>query len=133
MTIGEMIEARGRLVRIAAIEYAVVRRRHGVIEHRLMLTTLPHRVRVERENVVPMPVGPPSFVADFLRYHVLVRVYDGDIDAWLAHLRDGGGDEGDVRFVRALRMRLRRDPALLDSIRRMVHTTSFWSAAGGVR
>jgi hypothetical protein len=40
-----------------------------------------------------------------------------------------GGDDGDVRFVRWIRSRLRQDPALIVSIRRMVDATPFWRAA----
>jgi hypothetical protein len=60
---------------------------------------------------------------------VLVRVYDGDPDAWLAQLRERGDDRGDERFVRWIRSRLRRDPSLLSSIRQMVDATPFWRAA----
>ena len=83
--------------------------------------------------VARMPVGENLVVAQFIRYHVLVRVFDGDPDAWLAHLlaRDEA-DQGDVRFVRWVRTRLRQDPAMLTSIRRMVDATPFWRAAGGV-
>ena len=77
-----------------------------------------------------MPNGANSVVAQFIRYHVLIRVYDGDADAWLARLREQGGDEGDVRFVRWIRSRVRRDPAFMLAIRRMVDATPFWRAAG---
>ncbi|HET7437436.1 MAG TPA: hypothetical protein VFN10_22215 [Thermoanaerobaculia bacterium] len=78
-----------------------------------------------------MPRADSSVVAEFLRYHVLVRVWDGDCDAWLAQLTRSGGDAGDIRFVRWIRSRLRRDPALLADIRRMVDATPFWRAANG--
>jgi hypothetical protein len=80
-------------------------------------------------NVVTLPRGDHSIVAQFIRYHVLIRVFDGDPDAWLARLAERGGDEGDVRFARWIRSRLRRDPTLLASIRRMVEATPFWRAA----
>jgi hypothetical protein len=80
-------------------------------------------------NVVRMPPADDSVVAEFLRFHVLVRVYDGDPDAWLAQLRERGDDGGDVRFVRWIRSRLRQNPALLAEIRRMVDATPFWRAA----
>jgi hypothetical protein len=76
-----------------------------------------------------MPPADGSVVAEFLRFHVLVRVYDGDADAWLAHLRERGDDGAEVRFARWIRARLRRDPALLGEIRRMVDATPFWFAA----
>jgi len=80
-------------------------------------------------NVVRIPQGEISVVAQFIRYHVLVRVFDGDPDAWLAELEEHGGDEADVRFARWIRSRLRQDPTLLPSIRRMVDATPFWRAA----
>src|SRR5688500_18900385 len=80
-------------------------------------------------NVVAMPVGDDSVVTQFLRYHVLVRRFGGDPDAWLAQLDAEGGDGGDVRFVRWIRSRLRQDPALMTSIRTMVDATPFWRAA----
>lgn len=88
----------------------------------------------DEAKIVPMPLPDESFsgeslVATFLRYHVLVRVYGGDADAWFAQLATRGGDAGDVRFVRSLRMRLRREPRLIDAIRRMVDQTPFWPAA----
>ena len=73
-------------------------------------------------------------IGQFIRYHVLVRVFDGDADAWLAQLRARGVDDpdlgGDVRFVHWIRSRLRRDPGLLTAIRRMVDATPFWPVTG---
>jgi hypothetical protein len=111
----------------------VVERRGDVIEHATLVFTraMSRKRRRRREtatNVVRMPTGDGSIVAQFIRYHVLVRVFDGDADAWLAHLR-ASGDESDVRFVRWIRSRLRRDPGLLVSIRKMVDATPFWRAA----
>lgn len=83
----------------------------------------------EEAELVSMPLADESLVATFLRYHVLVRVYDGDADAWLAQLTAHDGDPGDVRFVRTMRVRLRREPHLLEAIRRMVDLTPFWETA----
>lgn len=73
-----------------------------------------------------MPLGRRSPVADFLRYHVLVRVFDGDVDKWLAQLERRGASPGDIRFLRLLRRRMRSDPKLIDAIRDMVEATPFW-------
>lgn len=83
----------------------------------------------EISNLYVLPPSDGLTVTDFLRYHVLVRVYDGDPDAWLAQLKVRGDDRGDERFVRWIRSRLRQDPALLTSIREMVDATPFWRAA----
>jgi len=80
-------------------------------------------------NVVRMPTGDGSVVAEFIRYHVLIRVFNGDPDAWLAQLRTNGDPGGDLRFARWIRSRLRQDPALIMSIRAMVDATPFWRAA----
>ena len=86
------------------------------------------RKRTQRRGrVVRMPVGRRSPIADFLRYHVLVRVFDGDVDKWLSVLEQRGGPVSDIRFVRLLRTRMRSDPTLIDAIRAMVKATPFWS------
>jgi hypothetical protein len=107
-------------LRVIDVEISVAR--HGVIvTHRSNVITEVVRDR----KVVPMPLGEPSIVADFLRCHVLVRVFDGDPEAWLDALRSRSNDDisgGDVRFIRRIRARLRYDPMLLAAIRRMVDT-----------
>ena len=80
-------------------------------------------------NVVQMPTGDTSVVTGFLRYHVLMRVYDGDPDLWLLDLEKRGDTGGDVRFARWIRSRLRQDPSLLHAIRKMVDATPFWRVA----
>jgi hypothetical protein len=74
------------------------------------------------QNVVLMPRGDASPIADFLRYHVLVSVFDGDADRWLDDLQQRAAPEfeSDIRFARWIRTRLRRDPDLIDRIRRAV-------------
>ena len=117
---------RGAIVHANLRAQEIVRsreRREGAIIH----TT---RVFTQRmENVVAMPVGDDSMVTQFIRFHVLVRVFDGDADRWLEHLRAHGDDGGDVRFARWIRAQLRQDPALMNEIRRMVDATPFWRAA----
>lgn len=123
IAVGDTLRVKNRTL---CVRHLAQRVEHGegVVEHVTeVFTCLP------RQTVVTMPVGDPSVVAQFLRYHVLVRVFDGDPDAWLAELMERGGDDGDVRFVRWIRSRLRQDPALIVSIRRMVDATPFWRAA----
>jgi hypothetical protein len=77
-----------------------------------------------------MPVGDSSVIADFLRYHVLIRVFHGDPDAWLESLRgkpDEAGVRGDIRFARWIRARVRRDPQFLEVVGRMVEKTELWT------
>lgn len=100
------------------------------VERILHAYTRSARLRGARPaNVVALPAGRASATGDFLRYQVLVRVFDGDADRWLDHLRAQGdfADE-DIRFVRWIRGRLRRDPELMDDIRRMVERTPLWRA-----
>lgn len=77
-------------------------------------------------NIIAMPLGGGSALEEFIRCHVLIRVWDGDADAWLAHLDARESDDADVRFARTMRMRMRRDPSLLASLRAMVDATPFW-------
>ncbi|HEX6099384.1 MAG TPA: hypothetical protein VF432_23920 [Thermoanaerobaculia bacterium] len=130
---GAVIRSGRTKLRITAIG-ARVDRSGDRIEHVIEIYTQAVVRRRERRietasNVVRMPTGDTSMVGEFLRYHVLVRVFNGDPDAWLAHLRQGGGDGGDLRFVRWIRSRLRQDPSLLASIRKMVDATPFWRVA----
>ena len=127
--VGEEIRI-GR-ARVRVIE--IIRRtedRGGSVEHICDVFTRAIQRRRTMKNVALMPTGDQSVIAQFIRYHVLVRVFDGNPDAWLAHLRARGGDQADLRFVRWVRSRLRQDPALLAAIKRMVDATPFWRAAG---
>jgi hypothetical protein len=126
---GDVLTLDDRRLRVTSVETRVEQRRN-VIEHVTeVLTRTIRRRRAPAKNVVPMPMGDDSVVAQFIRYHVFVRVFGGDADAWLAHVRERGGDEGDLRFVHWIRSRLRKDPLLLASIRRMVDATPFWRVA----
>jgi hypothetical protein len=110
-------------LRVTHVERSIERRGDDV-EHVTTVATraVRHRKKRPPSNVVMMPRADGTPLTDFLRYHVLVRVFDGDVDAWLAQL----DDEGDVRFARGVRTRLRKDPTLLLAIRRMVDATPFW-------
>jgi hypothetical protein len=130
------IDRRKPPLAVAGVRVEVVREGE-VIEHRTHVTTRAVRRKRNRtaaalrlpDNVVTMPAARGAAVADFLRYHVLVRVYAGDPDAWIAHLETHRDDaDGDLRFARALRARLRHDPQLLGTIRAMVNATPFWRA-----
>ena len=132
-----MIRAAKRRLLVTAVAHRIEQHENRV-EHIVdVFTRLPVPKRVNRRrlahNVVAMPTGDASMVAQFFRYHVLVRVFGGDPDAWLARLEQEGGDVGDdggdLRFVRWIRSRLRQDPALLGTITAMVDATPFWRAA----
>lgn len=136
---GDVVRAPGRNLRITRVERRIDRRGDR-IEHvvEIFTTSLRRRSKEARRhvpaNVVAMPAGDGSSVAQFIRFHVLVRAYDGNPDSWLARLREDAAsgvpvDGADLRFVHWIRSRLRRDPGLLDSIRRMVEATPFWRAA----
>jgi hypothetical protein len=75
-----------------------------------------------------MPAGHHSPVTDLLRLHLLVRVFDGDIDRWFERLKEerGSDSESAMRFARWVRARLRRDPQLLDRIRAAVERSRIW-------
>ena len=135
---GELIRGSGKKLRVRSLATRA-ERRGDEVEHITEIYTsavAPRRTRRRVEpasNVVHMPVGDGSVVAEFIRYHVLVRVFEGDPDAWLAHLETSGDPGGDLRFVRWIRSRLRQEPALIITIRRMVDATPFWRASGGMR
>jgi hypothetical protein len=64
-----------------------------------------------------------SPLTDFLRYHVLIEVFDGDVDGWLTALEDcpdAPWCERDREFLLWLKMRLREDSALIPRIRSSV-------------
>lgn len=129
---GMIIRASHRRLCVTAVVTRVSEKENVVEQIIDVFTRAAPRKRARRprmpQNVVPMPGGDCSMVAQFLRYHVLVRVFDGDPDAWLARLQTHDGNDGDLRFVRWIRSRLRQDPALLTSIRAMVDATPFWRA-----
>jgi hypothetical protein len=82
------------------------------------------RVHTARDNVVVMPPSSSSPIADLFRYHAFVERFGCDPEAWLAHLRARGREtSGDARLARWLRARMRRDPNLIDAIRRLVAAT----------
>jgi len=130
---GKVLRAGRMKVRVRSVVMRVERHPDRIEHVTEVFTRAMPRKRTRRAetatNVVRMPTGDGSVVAEFLRYHVLVRVFDGDPDAWLTQLRERGGDDGDVRFVRWIRSRLRQDPTLLASIRKMVDATPFWRVA----
>jgi hypothetical protein len=131
MTIGEELRVARRSVCVRAIVQRI-EERERLLEHITeIFTRAASRKRVRMfSNVVKMPAADPSVIAEFLRFHVLVRVFNGDPDAWLAKLREHDDEGADVRFARWIRSRLRQDPALISEIRRMVDATPFWRAAG---
>ena len=125
IAVGDVVRAHGVRLRVTSV---VTRIEEHVYVTKLYTAATRRRMP---SNVVQMPTGDDTTVASFLRYHVLIRVFHGDPDAWLAELQARGraGDGGDLRFVRWIRSRLRQDPGLLAAIRRMVDATPFWRAA----
>jgi hypothetical protein len=130
---GDELRAARKLVRVTSSRTRI--ERHGdellhILEVRTRAVAKKRKiVETPAANVVRMPTGDGSVVAEFIRYHVLIRVFNGDPDAWLAQLRLNGDPGGDLRFARWIRSRLRQDPALIMSIRAMVDATPFWRAA----
>ena len=74
-----------------------------------------------------LDVQPASAITDFLRYHVLIRVFDGNAFRWLHLLQQTGRADGeDARFLAWLHNRLNADPQLLDQIRQTVNASGVW-------
>lgn len=66
-------------------------------------------------------------VSDFVGYHIFIRLFDGDIDAWDRYLRDEGSVQqllDDFPFVVWLKNQLEEDPDLVNRIRRLVQNTA---------
>jgi hypothetical protein len=59
---------------------------------------------------------------DFARMQILLSVFDGDPDKWLAQINMHGGAEldRDADFLREVRQRLEADPSFLDDMRRIL-------------
>jgi hypothetical protein len=101
---------------------------------RIVIDEIPHVISaVEHEfspskHVTRVTAGDPSRrtskpgMTDFLRYHVLVRVFDGDIGRWLGVTRN----PSDATFLRTLQRRVVSDPELLLNIREVVDTSGLW-------
>lgn len=64
-----------------------------------------------------------SLVASFARVHILLSVFNGDADAWLAMIASSGTDEevaNDAPFLAQLKRRLVNEPRLVDDLRKAV-------------
>jgi len=68
-----------------------------------------------------------ELVANFARIHILVTLFDGKPDLWLDFIdRDGTREEReyDRPFIMTLKQRMSEDPALLETMRRLVRDVS---------
>jgi hypothetical protein len=73
-----------------------------------------------------------AWVTDFLRYHVLIRVFDGDANAWLAVIANKSMPDGERMFVEWIGDRLQHDAQLLDRLRDVVEGSGLWPPDGKV-
>jgi hypothetical protein len=80
--------------------------------------------RVHGDVLDAVPAPPAAFTTDFLRYHVLFRVFDGDIGRWRAVL--DRTQTADLRFLEWLERRLHVDPSILAELREMVDASGLW-------
>jgi len=116
---GDVVRAHGLRLRVSRVMAEELVSDDG-IEHRTHAFTEDAEQQIAT-NVVAMPRGVRSPISDVYRYHVLMRVFDGDADRWLEQLESSGQSaSSEARFVRWLRRRMRRDPQLIDSIRKLV-------------
>ncbi|HEY4641426.1 MAG TPA: hypothetical protein VII75_08790 [Thermoanaerobaculia bacterium] len=68
-----------------------------------------------------------ELVANFARIHILVTLFDGKPDLWLDFIdRDGTAEEReyDRPFIEGLKQRMADDPALIETMRRLVRDVS---------
>jgi hypothetical protein len=64
-----------------------------------------------------------SLVASFARVHILLSVFDGDVDLWLSMIASTGTPEevaNDAPFLTALKRRLANEPHLIEELRAVV-------------
>lgn len=72
-------------------------------------------------------------VADFIGYHILIKLFNGDLDAYETYLREKGSDEqiiNDFPFLVWLKERVKGDSDLMNRIKRMVEETDGSLAEG---
>jgi hypothetical protein len=118
--VGDRIEQSGAPRFIAGIEHAI--------------KTDVHRIRVQTtDGCTPVPrsrqTGGPGPITEFLRYHVLIRVFNGRPEHWLMVLAELGKIHGeDAEFLHWLQSRLELDPTLLEEIRATVDASGLWPA-----
>ena len=65
-----------------------------------------------------------TWLTDFIRYHVLIRVFHGDVDAWIS-IAEKRCDP-DITFLRWLKRRIREDKSLLGQIHETVEQSGLW-------
>lgn len=67
-----------------------------------------------------------EIAADFIRHHILIKLFNADIDAYETYLRQKGTDEqivSDFPFLVWLKESVKKDPDLMNRIKRMVEDT----------
>lgn len=92
----------------------------STVEHEF--TTNGHVTRVTTGDTPRLQAPLSPDVANFLRYHVLIRIFDGDVRRWLRIARS----RSDVQFLESLNRRLASDPNLLENIREIVDSSGLW-------
>jgi hypothetical protein len=68
-----------------------------------------------------------ELVANSARIHILVTLFDGKPELWLDFIERDGTDEErqyDRPFIKGLEQRMKEDPALLETMRRLVRDVS---------
>jgi len=64
-----------------------------------------------------------AVAANFARMQVLLTLFDGDPDKWLALIEGGEGsaeDDADVPFLVVMKQRIAEDPGFLADMRRII-------------
>jgi hypothetical protein len=89
---GVVLSVRGQRLRVAEVEMRSETTADGTAERPVL------HAYTTRDNVVTMPSGIDSPIADLYRYHAFIHRFGGDPEAWLAHLiARGRGASGDAR------------------------------------
>jgi hypothetical protein len=81
-----------------------------------------------QDDVAGMREGQDQQIAgDFIGYHVLIRVFDGDADRWMNWLRTKGSDDQiihDYPIAAWVKSQQQQDPDFVAKLRRLVENTN---------
>ena len=101
-----------------------------VLSYKEMIANLQENLE-KLENLKEQEEG--MVVAEFIGYFILIKLFNGDLDAYETYLREKGSDKqiiDDFPFLVWLKERAKEDSDLINRIRRMVEETDLHLADG---
>jgi hypothetical protein len=122
--VGDELMVGGRQLHVVRIEQTVVPNNGGFDRHLLVYTSESKRTGRTDEEQNTTHFGP---TADFLRYHALIRIFDGRIGDWQAILdRSSRRTSADARFLDWLQSKVAKNPTILSDIRHTIDDAGLW-------